>query len=171
MNYTARILWTVTTNILLQSCCIGTYAQVTALLLWSSHRYTPEIPDLLYQSVKWCRQPWGSIWGCLVFADHTHKNKRNTNAFTISARCAAFCAFFVFTHRSQYRHVTYAPDEPQLVWLRKSPEDSQIHPHTGIKMAQVLWSLVYICGSSSTVTMKYLQSNSLVAFYILTLVK
>ena len=42
------------------------------------------------------------------------------------------------------RQVTYAPDVPRLFWLRKMPEDPQFEPHAGIKMAQVLGSLVYI---------------------------
>ena len=40
--------------------------------------------------------------------------------------------------------VTYAPEEPQLFWLRETPEDPQFEPHARIKMAQVLGSLVYI---------------------------
>ena len=34
--------------------------------------------------------------------------------------------------------VTYAPDEPRLFWLREKPEDPNLSPHAGIKMAQVL---------------------------------
>ena len=41
--------------------------------------------------------------------------------------------------------VTNAPDEPLLFWLWEKPEDLQIEPHVGIKMAQGLISLVYIC--------------------------
>ena len=42
--------------------------------------------------------------------------------------------------------VTYAPDEPRWFWLQEKPEDPQIEPRAGIKMAQGLVSLVYICG-------------------------
>ena len=41
--------------------------------------------------------------------------------------------------------VTHALDEPRLFRLREKPEDPQIEPKAGIKMAQVLVSLVYIC--------------------------
>ena len=41
--------------------------------------------------------------------------------------------------------VTYAPDEPRLFGLQEKPEDPQIEPHVGIKMAQGRVSLVYIC--------------------------
>ena len=40
--------------------------------------------------------------------------------------------------------VTNSPDEPRLFRLQEKPED----PHAGIKMAQGLVSLVYICGVS-----------------------
>ena len=52
---------------------------------------------------------------------------------------------FVFTHRPQYMQVTQAPDEPRLFWLREKPKGPQVMPHAGIKMAQVLWSQVFIC--------------------------
>ena len=42
--------------------------------------------------------------------------------------------------------VTYTPDEPRLFWLRDKPEDPQFEPHAGIKMEQVLGTLMYICG-------------------------
>ena len=45
--------------------------------------------------------------------------------------------------------VTYAPDEPQLFWLREKPEDPQYEPHAEIKMAQVLGSPVYIYAMNS----------------------
>ena len=72
--------------------------------------------------------------GLWVFTDHTRKSKRKTNALTI------------FAFRLQYMQVTYPPDEPRLFWLQEKPEDLQIKPHAGIKMAQGLVSLVYICG-------------------------
>ena len=50
----------------------------------------------------------------------------------------------VFTLRSRYMHVTYAPYEPWLFWLREKPKDPLIQPHAGNKMAQVLGSLVYL---------------------------
>ena len=34
----------------------------------------------------------------------------------------------------------YAPDEPRLFLLREKPEDPQIEPHAGIKIAQGLVS-------------------------------
>ena len=53
--------------------------------------------------------------------------------------CLSSCS-----HHSTCR-VTRTLDEPWLFWLREKPEDPQIEPHAGIKMAQVLVSL-YICG-------------------------
>ena len=49
--------------------------------------------------------------------------------------------------RPQYMQVTYTPGNPQLFWSLEKPEDPQIEPHAGIKMAQGqgLVSLVYIC--------------------------
>ena len=61
----------------------------------------------------------------------------------------ALCGFervIVFPLRPQYMHVTYAPDEPRLFWLWEKPDD----PHAGIKMAQGLVSLVYICAHPLT---------------------
>ena len=43
----------------------------------------------------------------------------------------------------RFTHVcTHALDEP---WLWENPKTPQIEPHAGIKMTQVLVSLVYIC--------------------------
>ena len=36
--------------------------------------------------------------------------------------------------------LAYAPDEPLLFLLREKPEDPQIEPHAGIKMAKGLVS-------------------------------
>ena len=55
----------------------------------------------------------------------------------------------VFTLRPQYMQVTYVPDEPRFFDYEKKAEDPQIQPHAGIKMAQGLISLVYICGNNS----------------------
>ena len=42
--------------------------------------------------------------------------------------------------------VAHTPGEPWLFLLQEKPEDPKIQPHAGIKMAQVLGSLVYISG-------------------------
>ena len=57
-----------------------------------------------------------------------------------------FKRVFVFMLRPQYMQVTNAPDETRLFWWREKPEDPQIQPHAGIKMAQGQVSLVYIWG-------------------------
>ena len=44
----------------------------------------------------------------------------------------------------------YTPDESRVFWLREKPEYPQLEPHVGIKMAQVLGSLVYICDANRT---------------------
>ena len=78
------------------------------------------------------------------------KNKKNptTNAFMIFAPCGVL-RVFVFMLKLQYMQVTYAPDEPRLFWLWEKLKDPQFEPHDGIKMVQVLGSLVYICGFTS----------------------
>ena len=59
----------------------------------------------------------------------------------------SFKRVIVFMLRPQYMQVTNAPDEPGLLRLWAKPEDPEIEPHAGIKMAQGLVSLVYICGN------------------------
>ena len=56
-------------------------------------------------------------------------------------------------------HVTYAPDKPRLVWLQEKPEDPQFEPHVGIKMVQVLGSLVYIYENNTKTTAFTLSVN------------
>ena len=43
--------------------------------------------------------------------------------------------------------VAYALDELQLFWWWEKPKDTQFEPHAKIKIAQVLWSPVYIYGN------------------------
>ena len=81
------------------------------------------------------------LGGLRVSADHIRKIACKTNTYTIFARGAAFCA--CLSSRSDCG--TYPPDEPRLFWLPEKPKDPQIQSHVGIKMAQVLGSLVYIC--------------------------
>ena len=52
--------------------------------------------------------------GLHVFADHTCKNKRKTNAFTIFMCRTAFNAYLSSRSRRQYMHVTHTLAEPQL---------------------------------------------------------
>ena len=82
--------------------------------------------------------------GLQVFADHTRKSICQTNMFTIFMR--RVLGLFVFTLIPQYMQVVHALDEPRLFKLREKPEDPQIKPHAGIKMVQILVSLVYIYG-------------------------
>ena len=77
-----------------------------------------------------------------VFADHTH-TQRNTKqmhsrscrgAFYLSSRSNCKTCIVIYTWRTT------------VILITGKPEDPQIQPHAGIKMAQVLGSLVYICG-------------------------
>ena len=70
------------------------------------------------------------------------RNKCKSNAFLIYA----FVFMFVLMLWTQYIQVTYILDEPWLIWSGEKPKDPQFKPHAKIKMAQVLRSLVYICG-------------------------
>ena len=74
---------------------------------------------------------------------NSHENKRKQNAPTIFVRHVAFHACL----SSHSNHSTYSPDESQLSLIAgKKPEYPQLEPHVRVKMVQVLWSPVYICG-------------------------
>ena len=120
----------------------GHHVAVKNNVLSQIYANTPEIQGFLHRHVYWRRQPWGSIWG--VFG-HTRKSIRKTNAFTIFSRRAAFYACLSSRSYPQCTQITHALDEPRLFWLQEKPEGPQIKPHAGIKMVQVLVSLVYIC--------------------------
>ena len=81
------------------------------------------------------------IGGVRVFAVHTHGNKCKQNASTIFACRGAF--YTCLSSRSD--RSTYAPDKSQLFWSWENP-NTIIWAHAGTKMAQVLGSLLYICG-------------------------
>ena len=49
---------------------------------------------------------------------------------------------------------TYASDKSWLFSSLEKPKYHQFDPHDGIKVAQVLGSLVYICECSCTLTLK-----------------
>ena len=53
---------------------------------------------------------------------------------------------FYLHARTTVDAVTYAPDEPGLLRLREQAKDLQFEPQARIKMAQVLRSVVSICG-------------------------
>ena len=76
---------------------------------------------------------YGGLW---VFADHTCKNTCKTNAFTIFARCAKFCACL----SSRSDRGTYAPDEPRLFCLREKPKDPKFGPMPGSRWCR-FWDL------------------------------
>ena len=78
------------------------------------HRYTPEIPDLLYRVMASSAMHGAQFGGLWVFADQALKNGRKTSASTIFACHAVFYVCFIFTLRLQYDAVKYAPDE---LWL------------------------------------------------------
>ena len=108
-------------------------------LLHTSHRTTgiqrdprPPIPPCVMVS-----SAWGSSWGLRVFADHTGKNKRKTNASTISAHHAAFhVCLSAPSDRSRCRWHTNLMN--QLFWAQEKPE----YAHAGSKMVQILESQV-----------------------------
>ena len=80
-----------------------------------------------------------------AFADHTRKNKCNTNAPTIFARGAAFYSHLSLPSDRQLMQVAYALEELWWFWLwEKNLKTPQFEPHARIKMAQVLGFLVYI---------------------------
>ena len=78
------------------------------------------------------------IEGIRVFADHTRGNKHKQNASKIFARRATFLACL----SSRSDRSTYAPDESRLFWTREKPWLPQSEPLAGIKMAQVLESIL-----------------------------
>ena len=80
------------------------------------------------------------------FADHTCKSLRKANALMIFARHTVFYACLSSRAYPQYMQVTQALNDPRLFWSGEKPEDLQIEPHAGIKMAEGLVSLLYICG-------------------------
>ena len=69
--------WENLVSVLMDSCNV----------MRGSHRYRREIPDSLCNGVV---SHGAQIGGLRVFADHTRKSKRKTNALTIFARRAAF---------------------------------------------------------------------------------
>ena len=101
--------------------------------------------------------PRASIWGSSGFCrPHMQKQKQNKCAHDLSAP-RSFKRICVCLHAQlpactacfmQYMQVTYAPDKAWLFWLWEKPEDPQIEPHAGIKMAQGLVSLVYLCDTA-----------------------
>ena len=61
----------------------------------------------------------GAQFGSLqVFANHTRENKRKPTAHDLRMPCGVL-RLFVFTLRLYYMRATYAPNKPQLIWLRK----------------------------------------------------
>ena len=70
-------------------------------------------------------------------------NTQKKNAFTIFACRAAFLRLFVFAQT-----VVHAGNTrtwwSMIILIMEKPEDPQIQPHAGVKMAQVPVSLVYI---------------------------
>ena len=93
--------------------------------LSQNHRYTREIPDLLYHPVL---SAMGSNWGSSGFC-RPHAQTQTQN------KCVHNLAVFYACLSSRSMQATYPPDVPRLFWLRgKNPEDPQFEPHAGIKM-------------------------------------
>ena len=112
--------------------------------LRSCHRYRKEIPELLYCSVWWRHQSWSSNWGYSGFCQpHTQKQTQTKCVHNLHALCGV-SHMFILTLRPQYIRTWLIT---VILIFRKKPEYPQLEPHAAIKMAQVLGSLVYICGS------------------------
>ena len=81
-----------------------------------------------------------SIWEPLGFC-RPHTQKINAKQMrSRSSRALRRFARVYFHVQSRYMQATYAPDEPWQFWLGDKPEDSVIHPHSRINMAQV-WDI------------------------------
>ena len=105
-----------------------------------NHRYTrlPIPPRVMASSAM------GAQSGVFGFSPITHV-KANAKQMRSRSLCTRQLFAIVFTLRPHDMHVTYTPDGPRLFWLREKPEDPHTEPHAGIKMAQGLVSLVYVC--------------------------
>ena len=106
-----------------------------------THRYmyTPEIPDL-HELQNMRPMKMGRL-----FADYTRKDKCKTNAFTIFARHTVFLHLFVFTPRSRYMPVTYAPGEPRHGYFdyEKNPKTHKFSSMPGSRWCRFwyLWCI------------------------------
>ena len=83
----------------------------------------------------------GSNWGSSGFLPTTHKKQTQIKRIhDLRTPCG------VFMH--DYLHAQTTVDvQTTVILITRNPEDSQFEPHAGIKLAQVLGSPVYICGS------------------------
>ena len=118
---------------------IATLAIATVSLGGTISLCTREIPDLVYHLCNGVVSHGAQIGGIWGFADHTGRNTHKQNSFTIF-----FAAFPVCLFSSSDRS-TYAPEESRLFWSWEKPKYPQFEPRAGIKVAQVLGSIVYIC--------------------------
>ena len=94
----------------------------------------------------------GDLWD---FADphETPKQMQNNTPTIFKPRVVPVLSVFIFILRLQQMLMTNAPDELWLFLLQeKNSSDPQFEPHAWTKMAQVLGSLVYSCGSGSYCT-------------------
>ena len=114
---------------------------------WLDHRYTREIPDLGYCCVM-ASSAMGLKLGVFGFLPTTHA-ETNANKMHPQSMRAMWLFTHVYLHAQTPVH-TCAPDESWLFWSQEKPEYPQFEPHARIKMAQVLGSLLYICGLDTT---------------------
>ena len=99
------------------------------------HRYTREIPDLVYHPVWWRCQPWGSNWGVPgVCRQHTQKQTQNKCVHDL------FAVFFECLSSHSDCSMTYAPDEPRLFWLQENQKKPNLSPLLGWKWRR-FWDL------------------------------
>ena len=119
--------------------------QILHLIVCMCYRYTTEIPDLLLCVMP--RQPWGSIWGSYFGCSLTTHTKTNAKPMSSQSSCTIqhfMCVLSSSSDRCRFNDI--CTWWTALIWLWEKPEDPLIESHAGIKMAQVLRSLVYICG-------------------------
>ena len=120
-----------------------------------NHRYAPEIPDFIYRPCNSVVSHGAQFRGDSVLP--TAHAKANATAFKSVHNLRVPCSFLcTFVFMLQYMQVTHSLDKPPLFWLQENLKTPQIEPNAGIKMAQVLVSLVYICGVTRS-SMHYSQ--------------
>ena len=115
-------------------------------ILKAIHNCKPQIytrdTRLPIPHVKWRRQPWGSIWGSSGFFPTTHA-KANAKQMCSRSSCADCLHAQTTVHAGNLR--TWWTT---IILITGKTRRPQIESHAGIKMAQGLVSLVYICAVS-----------------------
>ena len=132
-------------NCLCNSCFTELYPQNSTYIICQTHRYTLEIPDLLYRQFNGIVSHGALSLGVFRFLQ-TWRGKSKCKNQCVHNLCASCCVLCVCHLHAQ----TVVDAETNCGYFdyekKKNSEDPQFEPHAGIKMAQVLGSLLYICG-------------------------